>query len=143
MPFKWVGFFRELADDEPGLPSLRDAVRPVAHPDAERIVAYLKAGVGLAGVGCYVGDVLNPSAQFAISPGLETDGVWLWRADLAYYVATYHVELPDEFVTHMRKNGWIVPELSEADEDLLGKQLYREMGGREDAETDAEDRAHE
>jgi hypothetical protein len=132
MSFKRVGFFRELYDDEPDLPSLREAIRPVAHPDAERIVAYLKAGVGLAGVGKYVDDILNPSARFAISLGLETDGVWLWRADLPYYVGTYHVELPDEFVTHMRQNGWAVPSLSEAEEARLGRQLYRDMGGRED-----------
>src|SRR5262249_8277732 len=84
MGFKWVGFYRELYDDEPGAPSIRDAVRPTAATDEARIVAYLKAGVGLAGVGKYVGDVLNPSAQFAVSPSLLTDGVWLWRADLPY-----------------------------------------------------------
>jgi hypothetical protein len=136
MAFKRVDFFRELYDDEPGLPSLRDAVRTTAHPDEAHIVAYLKAGVGLAGVGCYVGDALNPSARFAISPGLETDGVWLWRADLPYYVATYHVELPDEFVAHMRRNGWAVPALSVAEESRLGRQLCHDMGGQ-DAEPDA------
>jgi len=144
MAFKQVGFYREMYDDEPELPSLRDTIRPVAHPDAERIAAYLKAGVGLAGVGCYVGDVLNPSARFAISPGLLTDGVWLWRADLPYYVATYHVELPDEFVTRMRRNSWAVPSLNEAEMSRLGRQLYHDMGGQEDAELgDAADRPHD
>jgi hypothetical protein len=131
MAFKWVGFYRELFDNEPGAPSLREAVRPNAHPEEERIVAYLKAGVGLAGVGKYVGDVLNPAARFAVSPSLLTDGVWLWRADLPYYVATYHVELPDEFVAHMRQNGWAVPVLNEAEESRLGRQLFRDMGGHD------------
>jgi hypothetical protein len=131
MAFKWVGFFSELYDDEPAAPLLRDAVRSVARPDEARIVAYLKAGVGLAGVGKYVGDVLNPSARFAVSPSLLTDGVWLWRADLPYYVATYHVELPDEFVAHMRRNAWAVPAMSEAEESRLGRQLYRDMGGQD------------
>jgi hypothetical protein len=131
MAFKWVGFYRELYDDETDAPSLRDAVRPTAHPDEPRIVAYLNAGVGLAGVGKYVGDVLNPGARFAVSPDLLTDGVWLWRADLPYYVATYHVELPGEFVVHMRRNGWAIPVLGEAEEYRLGRQLYRDMGGQE------------
>jgi hypothetical protein len=130
MAFKHVGFFRELYDDEPRLPSIREAIRPSPHPDEARIIAYLKAGVGLAGVGKYVGDVLNPAARFAISPGLETDGVWLWRADLPYYVATYHVELPDEFVANMRQNGWSVPALSAAEKSRLSRQLYHDMGGR-------------
>jgi hypothetical protein len=131
MAFKRVGFFRELYDDEPDAPSIREAVRATAHPDESRIVAYLKAGVGLAGVGKYVGDVLNPDSRFAVSPSLLTDGVWLWRADLPYYVATYHVELPDEFVAHMRRNGWAILALSEAEKTRLGRQLYLDMGGQD------------
>jgi hypothetical protein len=77
------------------------------------------------------GDVLNPDTRFAVSPSLLTDGVCLWRADLQYYVATYHVELPDEFVAHWRQNGWSVPALNEAEQSRLGRQLYRDMGGQE------------
>lgn len=131
MALKWVGFFRELSGCEPAFPSIYDSVRPSAHPDAARIVAYLKAGVGLTGVGCYVGDVLNPEARFAVSPGLVTDGVWIWRADLPHYVATYHLELPGEFLDHMRQNRWVVPALSEAEELRLSQRLYGEMGGQD------------
>jgi hypothetical protein len=132
MAFKRFGFFRELYDDDPADPSLRDAVRPTAHADGSRIVAYLEAGIGLAGVGKFVGDVLNPDARFGVSPSLLSDGAWLWRADLAYYVKTYHIELPDEFVAHMRQNRWSVPALSEAEVSRLGRQLYRDMSGEED-----------
>jgi len=132
MAFKRVGFFRELYDNKSSLPSLRDGVRSSAHSDAARIVSYLKAGVGLAGVGMYVGDVLNPAARFAVSPSLLTDGVWLWRADLPYYVATYHVELPDELIAHMSRNGWVVPAMTESEKSQLGRQLYHDMGGQDD-----------
>ena len=130
MVFKRVGFFSELYDDEPQFPSIRDAVRSSAHPDEDRIVAYLKAGLGLAGVGKYVGDILNPGSQFAVSPSLETDGVWLWRADLPYYVASYHIELRAELVVHMRHNSWSVPALSKDEIERLSWQLYRDMGGQ-------------
>jgi hypothetical protein len=130
MPFKRVGFYRELYRDSPHLPSIRDAVRPSPHPNADNIVAYLEAGIGLAGVGMYVGDVLNPSSRIGISPGLETDGVWLWRADLPYYVATYHVELPKDFVDHMQQNNWSIPELSKVEESRLSDQLYSDLGGK-------------
>ncbi len=51
MPIEQVGFFPELHDVELDPSSHRDVLRPVARPDVERIVAYLEAGVGLAGVG--------------------------------------------------------------------------------------------
>jgi hypothetical protein len=129
LAFQWVGFFRELYDDEPDSPSIHEAVRSEPHPDADRIVAYLRQGVALAGVGKYVGDVLNPESKFCVSPGLVTDGVWLWRRDLPYYVATYHVALPEEFSAHMKQNGWRVTSMSDAEVSRLGKQLYREMSG--------------
>jgi hypothetical protein len=135
--FKRVGYFRELYyGDEPGLPSIREFVRPDAHPDRDRIVAYLRGGIGLAGVGRYVEDVLDPTARPALTPSPKTDGVWLWREDLAHYVARHHVALPDEFVAHMRANGWAVPALSRAEVSRLSRQLFRELGGH-DAEPGA------
>src|SRR5437660_1339219 len=102
MAFKRVGFFREQYDHAPGLPSIRDFVRAEPHPDAERIAAYLRGGVGLAGVGKYVEDVLDPTSRVALTPGMDTDGVWLWREDLPHYVTRHNVSLPEEFVAHMR-----------------------------------------
>jgi hypothetical protein len=130
MALRRVGFFRELDDGEPTSPSIHDAVRSGPHPEAERIVAYLKAGIGLAGVGHYARDVLAPEWRCTVSPGLSTDGVWLWRADLPYYIAKYHVAVPEEFVAHMQQNGWTVPGLSEAEVSRLGKDLYHETGGQ-------------
>lgn len=103
-----VGFFREL-HKEPDLPSIREAARSSRHPDEERIVAYLNAGVCLAACGGAQHDVLNPSSKRVTSPDMVTDGTWLWPGELPYYVATYGVELPGEFVAHMRENGWTVP----------------------------------
>ena len=129
MAFREAGFFRELYDDDPELPSIRHAVRTAPHPEAVRITAYLEQGVGIAGVGKYVGDVLDPDSSFSISPGLATDGVWLWRRDLPHYVAVHHVALPEEFISHMRESGWRVPRLDESEVSRLSRQLYREMNG--------------
>jgi hypothetical protein len=38
-----------------------------------------------------------------------TDGVWVWPEGLAHYVETHCVRLPDEFMNHMRSQGWRVP----------------------------------
>jgi hypothetical protein len=139
MVFKRAGFYRELYDDEPQAPSLKDAIQATGHPEEGRIVSYLNTGIGLAGVGKYVGDVLNPDARFAVSPSLLTDGKWLWRADLPYYVSTYHVGLPSEFVDQMRENGWTVPVLSQAEVSVLSRQLYRDMGGQESESSNLSD----
>jgi hypothetical protein len=38
-----------------------------------------------------------------------TDGVWVWPEGLAHYVETHAVRLPNEFIDHMRVQGWRVP----------------------------------
>jgi hypothetical protein len=131
MTFKRAGFFWEMYDDEPGLPSIHDFVRAEPHPDAARIAAYLQSGAGLAGVGKYVEDLLDPTSRVVLMPGLVTDGVWLWRQDLAHYVAQHNVALPDDFIAHMEKNGWAVPTLSRAEVSRLARQLYHDMGGQD------------
>jgi hypothetical protein len=138
MAFKRVGFFREQYDDESELPSIRDFVRAEPHPDTERMAAYLRSGVGLAGVGKYVDDVLDPTSRVALTPGLDTGGVWLWREDLPHYVTRHNVALPEEFVVHMRANGWTVPSISSAEVTRLSRQLFRDMGGEEDPDPSGE-----
>lgn len=120
--FSRVGFFREL-HREPGLPSIREAVHPTRHPDEARIVAYLKSGICLAACGGVQRDVLEPSSGRYTSPDMMTDGVWLWPGELPYYVAAHGVELPAEFVAHMRASGWAVPAVSDAEERVLCDRL--------------------
>jgi len=38
-----------------------------------------------------------------------TDGVWLWPQSLSHYIEAHDVVLPDEFLSHVRKNNWTVP----------------------------------
>ncbi|MGI5182566.1 hypothetical protein ACQEVZ_40555 [Dactylosporangium sp. CA-152071] len=59
-----------------------------------------------------VPDVISGSDGFPEMSGassLLTDGVWVWRRDLAYYLRRYHVALPDEFRDHAARNGYLVP----------------------------------
>ena len=37
-----------------------------------------------------------------------TDGVWVWPEGLAHYVEKHFVRLPDEFIDHVRSQGWRV-----------------------------------
>jgi hypothetical protein len=52
-----------------------------------------------------------------------TDGTWVWPSDLAFYVERYHVELPTDFVEHVRSCGWNPPQLSD-DELIAAERSY-------------------
>ncbi|WP_253191439.1 hypothetical protein [Streptomyces sp. M1013] len=56
---------------------------------------------------------------------LLTDGAWLWRDDLAYYVAKYHLVLPSDFVARARELGHRPPEVPES---RLVEILTRDLG---------------
>jgi hypothetical protein len=99
--------FVEFSDSPPA-PSLRDYISDVAQPDEDKIVAYLEQGIGLAGRGGYLRDVLNTS-YVGLTGHTLTDGVYVWLSYLPYYVKTYHLRLPSDVITHMRANAWTVP----------------------------------
>ncbi|HEY1370396.1 MAG TPA: hypothetical protein VGF23_24920 [Gaiellaceae bacterium] len=113
MTLERAGFFRELRHGNPDGPSLaegRDALPP---DERDRIAGYLRDGEVLATTGQRVGDALDPERTDVAELAILTDGDWVWPADLAYYVATYGVELPAAFVDAMRARSWQLPALSE------------------------------
>jgi hypothetical protein len=130
--FRRVGFFRESCGGDASLPSIRGAVRPTPHPNAERIVAYLNSGIRDEVLFCrhYVTDVLTPGKRFCVAPGPITDGVWIWPPDLAYYVRHYNVSLPEAFIAQMRQSVWALPALSAAQRSELDEQLLLYMLGK-------------
>ncbi|MFD7685296.1 hypothetical protein [Streptomyces sp. NPDC059781] len=59
-------------------------------------------------------DVLDPAAPNMTGIGsLITDGTWLWREDLPYYIARYHVSLPDRFLERVRSLNYVAPTVPE------------------------------
>jgi hypothetical protein len=112
-----VGFFAELHPGW-GMPldgSIKDAVRSAGEPDENRIVDYLRTGTGLWSEMGAEPDVLDPEGSALPGAGsLFTDGTWLWRDDLPYYVAKYHVALPPEFLAHARRLGYAASRVPDA-----------------------------
>jgi hypothetical protein len=74
------------------------------------VVAYLRAGqewIQFRGWSyCRFNCGIAPSA---LGDRDLTDGVWVWPEGLAHYVQVHSVRLPDEFIDHMRSQGWRVP----------------------------------
>jgi hypothetical protein len=110
-PLRPVGFFRELRHGLPDGPSLREAMRDESDPFEAPVIAYLRGAATLVTTGRMAQDVLAHVSDIAPLATL-TDGEWMWPADLAYYVETYHVRLPAEFLEHAAAHGWQAPKLT-------------------------------
>ena len=109
-----VGFFPELAAvGEFGEVSIFSSVRETGEDDENFIVDYLDGGHCIVDVTESVPDVVSGRLHPRSAGGssLITDGAWVWRQDLAHYVITYHVRMPEEFLSHMRSVGHRVPPL--------------------------------
>jgi hypothetical protein len=78
--------------------------------DMPSVLAYLRAGqewIRFHGWSyCRFDCGIAPSA---LGDRDLTDGVWVWPEGLAHYVEVHSVRLPDEFIDHLRSQGWRVP----------------------------------
>ena len=126
MSLKKVGFFKELGLSGKHGPSLKDYISDTPHTYEKKIVHYLQNGHALIGSPGVTRDVLSHHPNPIGDPSLITDGVWLWRADLEYYVRAYHCQLPEAFIQHMQAQNWQVPPETEIDFHELELRLLRE-----------------
>ncbi|MFF1559846.1 hypothetical protein [Streptomyces sp. NPDC058279] len=108
---KILGFYSELWSPKAGVPagSIRDFVRPDPQADESEVVRYLGAGHELIVFMGAVGDVLGSEERILGGDNIVTDGEWVWRADLAFYLQRYHVGLPGDFLSTVRSSHYVVP----------------------------------
>jgi hypothetical protein len=110
-----IGYFRELSYGRNSDPSIKDSIRAKGLEDEDKIAGYLAHGVpGCVSPGVTF-DGLNPGPPIG-SLSILTDGKYSWFSDLVYYLQRYHIELPEEFVNHIRKQNYIC--VDEVDIDL-------------------------
>src|SRR5690349_5590717 len=86
-----LGFYRELPHGDPQGPSLRELLGKGDVEARDGVANYLTTGSILATTGEYVFDVLKDGKVDAGLLAIQTDGRWVWPADLAYYVREYNV----------------------------------------------------
>lgn len=113
-----VGFFSEMPHGDPEDPSLAEACADAPAPNQDELAAYLEAGHVYIATPGFGKDVLNGGARIP-SPHYMTDGKHVWPGDVAHYVRTYHVRLPQEFVDEVAAAGFTVP----ADVDVTQLKL--------------------
>ncbi|MEH1014099.1 hypothetical protein V6U90_13435 [Micromonospora sp. CPCC 206060] len=118
---KQVGFYKSAEDVSAAAGSTQYSWEPMA-------VRYLEQGMTVLVSPGWVHDLLGRQAKIICQYSTLTDGKWIWPSDLVYYLRTYHVVLPDEFLAHMASHGWVVPELGEAELDAICEQLEMECG---------------
>jgi hypothetical protein len=109
---KRAGFYREIGGPDAtsdDAPSLHAAVHDSGPWDEDRILAYLESALEIYTTMGAQRDALTGDEWIAGSGSLMTDGTWVWPIDLAHYVRRHHVALPQEFVDHIRANGYTVP----------------------------------
>src|SRR3954468_21122957 len=107
-----VGFFRELPHGDAQGASLREGIGKGDEGIRDHVARYLANGSVLATTGERVFDVLQAEREEVGTLALQTDGRWVWPADLAYYVTKYNVVLPTAFVDWARAAEWVPPQLS-------------------------------
>ncbi|MDT7725937.1 MAG: hypothetical protein QOI21_2513 [Actinomycetota bacterium] len=109
-----VGFFAELkAEASPYFEgSIYDAVGAAPGQNERELIAYLEGGVRLIDIMEAESDVISGNGYISGSSSILTDGKWVWRADLAYYVQNYHLRLDNEFTRHVSELSYAVPTVS-------------------------------
>ncbi|MET9413034.1 hypothetical protein ABZY03_02355 [Streptomyces klenkii] len=99
--------------------SIRHAVTGAPAPDEQEVAGYLRGGHVLFASMGVVNDVLGSDESVVGGGSLFTDGEWVWRGDLSFYVTTYHLALPDQFIGRARAAGFQVP--------AVGQERLREL----------------
>ncbi|MFF8268945.1 hypothetical protein ACF059_16330 [Streptomyces sp. NPDC016562] len=127
MNMKVLGLCKELWPTKAGesMVSLRDLVRESGEPDESALLEYLDEGHEILSIMGSVNDALGSDERILGGDNILTDGEWVWRGDLGFYVATYHVSLPDEFLQQVRARRYVMPQASRDDRLAVYEEVRR------------------
>jgi hypothetical protein len=120
-----VGFYAELEPSKPGLyhGSICDAIADEPYPDESELISYLERGIPLIDIMEAGQDVISRDGYIAGCSSVLSDGAWIWRLDLPYYLRRYHLRLDPEFVEHVQGAQYEVPVLSQGEVISLAREV--------------------
>ncbi len=93
----YVGEYRELCENHPEFPSIKDSFQGTSYKGQGRIIHYLRKGgtenmvSGKLHKDCFTGEII-PFGNIG-----RNDGEYTWWTSLAHYVEKYNLRLPEEF----------------------------------------------
>lgn len=107
-----LGLFRELEPQRHSIfkNSIVDAIRELPGQRDDEVASYLDSGIPLIDIMESTTDVIGRDARISGGSSILTDGTWVWRQDLSFYVKKYHLELDRDFVEHAMKMNFAIPE---------------------------------
>ncbi|MGW4885302.1 hypothetical protein [Streptomyces murinus] len=127
---KVLGFYSELWPSSPeATSSIRSFVADTAQPNESKIASYLRSGHMLFASMGVVDDVLGSGENIMGGGSLYTDGEWVWRGDLWFYVSRHHVVLPDDFRSKAESLGYTVPTVEQDRLTALTNELQALRSG--------------
>lgn len=106
---------------------MRDALLEGANYAEDKVLGYLESGYTLIDMMGRESDILDDETSIPGGSSIMTDGEWIWRQDLIYYVRRYSLHLPYEFAsvaTRLER----VPALDLATLSRLTRKVLRELG---------------
>ncbi|WP_329460912.1 hypothetical protein [Streptomyces sp. NBC_01431] len=107
---KVLGFYSELWPSSPdATSSIRSFMADAPQPNESEIASYLRGGHMLFASMGVVDDVLGSGENIMGGGSMFTDGEWVWRGDLWFYVSRHHAVLPEEFRARAESLGYVVP----------------------------------
>ncbi|MGC0415116.1 hypothetical protein [Embleya sp. AB8] len=118
---KILGLYDELWKPGAGksMGSILDARGDDPLVDEAKILAYLEAGTSLFDFMAFKRDVFGGEENIPGAGSPMTDGEWIWKRDLLYYLPVYHVLLNPDFLDHVRAIDYRMPEISDERIDEL------------------------
>ncbi|WP_143177283.1 hypothetical protein [Cystobacter ferrugineus] len=93
--------------------------------DRERAAAYLRKGAVFSASGGMFKDWFT--GEQVIAHHTQTDGVWMWPADLPHYVERHATALPEELLQRMRDLEWKCPVLTRQELIALSEEFFEFM----------------
>lgn len=92
----------------------------------EPLATYLYGSHSLLAAG-NVQDPLNTEKGAVVPFGYCTDGEWVWPAYWGYFVREYGVQLPGEFIDHVRERNFTPGTLSDEELDRAEEEFEQQF----------------
>ncbi|MFI5493420.1 hypothetical protein [Actinoplanes sp. NPDC051859] len=124
-----LGLYKELEPRRPGIfrESLIEAVRVAPGRLEGNLAEYLDSGIPLVDIMESTTDVVGGEERISGGSSILTDGSWVWRQDLPFYVRNYHLVLDDNFIAHAVEMNFVIPQQERATLLALADTVTREV----------------